>query len=152
MPLRKRPMMNASFPDLRGEHRTESVPPVPNRLVADIDAPLEQEILDLSQRQRIADIHHHREADHLRRAVEITEGILHCRRLRNLTRRLKPIYSDNAHCAVRTESARCSPHRSPSIHRQRWGPTTSFGLTWLARDRAADGAGSSPMVTWELRR
>ena len=54
--------MNASFPDLRGEHRTEPVPPVPNRLVADIDATLEQEILDLPKRQRIADIHHHREA------------------------------------------------------------------------------------------
>jgi len=50
----------------------------------------------LSQRQRIADIHHHHEADHLGRAVEITEGIAHRRRLRNLATRLKPIYSDNA--------------------------------------------------------
>jgi len=64
--------------------------------VADVDAPLEQNILDLSQRQRIADIHHHREADHLGRAVEITKRIAHRRRLRNLARRLKPIYSDNA--------------------------------------------------------
>ena len=45
----------------------------------------------------IADVHHNHEADHLGRAVEITEWIAHCRRLRNLTRRLKPIYSDNAH-------------------------------------------------------
>ncbi len=58
-------LMDASFPDRGREHRTEPVPPVPNRLVADIEAPLEQESLDLSQRQRIADIHHHREADHL---------------------------------------------------------------------------------------
>jgi hypothetical protein len=29
-------------------------------------------------------------------AVEITEGIAHRRRLRNLARRLNPIYSDNA--------------------------------------------------------
>ena len=36
----------------RGPYRS-SRPPVQNRLVADIDAPLEQEILDLSQRQRI---------------------------------------------------------------------------------------------------
>jgi len=95
-PLRKRPMMNASFPDRSREHRTEPVPPEPNRLVADIDAPLMEQIFDLSQRKRIADIHHHREADHLRRRVEITEGVLHSRRLKNLARRLKPIYSDNA--------------------------------------------------------
>jgi len=58
--------------------------------------PLEQNILDLSQRQWIAEVHHHHEADYLGRAVEITEGIAHRRRLRILARRLKPIYSDNA--------------------------------------------------------
>jgi hypothetical protein len=82
--------MNASFPDRSREHWTEPVPPEPNRLVADIDAPLMEQIFDVSQRKRIADIHHHREADHLRRTVEITEGILHCRRLCNTTPRLKP--------------------------------------------------------------
>jgi len=95
-PVRKRPMMKASLPDLVGEHRTEAIPPEPYRLVADVDAPLEQNILDLSQRQRIADIHHHREADHLGRAVEITEWIAHRRTLRIFVRSLKPIYSDNA--------------------------------------------------------
>ena len=45
---------------------------------------------------RIADIHHHHEADHLGRTVETTEGIAHRRRLRNLAKWLKPIYSDNA--------------------------------------------------------
>ncbi|MGB6907501.1 MAG: hypothetical protein WBE04_10370, partial [Methyloceanibacter sp.] len=49
-PLRKRPMMKASFPDRGRKHRTEAIPPKPNRLVADVDAPLEQNILDLSQR------------------------------------------------------------------------------------------------------
>ena len=68
--------------------------------------PLEQNILDLSQRQQIADIHHHNEADHLGRAVEITEGIAHRRRLRILARRLKPIYSDNAVLELRNVSAR----------------------------------------------
>jgi hypothetical protein len=53
-------------------------------------------ILDLSQRQWIADIHHHREADDLGRTVEITEGIAHRRRLGMPPARLKPIYSDNA--------------------------------------------------------
>ncbi|MGA9541441.1 MAG: hypothetical protein WBQ77_10390, partial [Methyloceanibacter sp.] len=47
-----------------------------------------------------ADVHHHREADHLRRAVEITEGIAHRRRLRMPPARLKPIYSDNALWAI----------------------------------------------------
>jgi hypothetical protein len=41
-PLRKRPMMKASIPDLRGEHRTEASPPEPYRLVAEVDAALEQ--------------------------------------------------------------------------------------------------------------
>ena len=58
-------MKNAPLPDLRGEHRTEPVPPEPHRLVTDVDAALEQQILDLPQRQRIADVHHHREADYL---------------------------------------------------------------------------------------
>ena len=95
-PLRKRPMMKASFSDRGRKHRTEPVPPKPYRLVADVDAPLEQNILDLSQRQRIADIHHHREPDHLGRAVEITEGIAHRPRLGMSPARLKPIYSDDA--------------------------------------------------------
>jgi hypothetical protein len=64
--------------------------------VADIDATLEQEIFYLPQRQRIADIHHHSEANHLGRTIETTEWIAHCRRLRNPARRLKLIYSDNA--------------------------------------------------------
>ena len=96
----RRPMMKASLPDLVGEHRTEAIPPEPYRLVADVDAPLQQNILDQSQRQRIADVHHHRDADHFRRAVETTEGIAHRRRLRNLAKRLKPIYSDNAHACL----------------------------------------------------
>ena len=41
--------MNAPFPDHGGEHRAEPIPPAPNRLVADIDAPLEQEIFDRPQ-------------------------------------------------------------------------------------------------------
>jgi len=89
-------MMKASFPDLVGEHRAEAIPPEPQRLVTDVDAALEQNIFDLSQRQRIADKHHHRKADHLGRAVETTKGIAHRRRLRNLARWLKLIHSDNA--------------------------------------------------------
>ena len=50
---------------------------VPYRLVADVDTALEQQILDLSQRQRVAELHHHREWEYLERTVEIAEGISH---------------------------------------------------------------------------
>ena len=64
-PARIRMVLNAPFPDLRGEHRTEPVPPEPYRLVADIDASFMKKILDLPQRQRIPDPDHHRQADNL---------------------------------------------------------------------------------------
>ena len=64
--------------------------------VADIDAPLKQQILDLAQRKRIPDIHHHRQADDLGRRVEIAERIFHPTRLRTAQLRIKPVYFDNA--------------------------------------------------------
>jgi hypothetical protein len=36
--MRKRPLVNASFPDRGGEQRSEPVPLVSNRFMADIDA------------------------------------------------------------------------------------------------------------------
>jgi hypothetical protein len=75
----------------------EPVPPETHRLVADIDTALEQQIFDLAQRQRVPDIHHHREADNFGRTIEITEGVFHPSKLRNSPYRLKPLYSDNAH-------------------------------------------------------
>ena len=86
----------AAFPYLRGEHRTEPVPSEPHRLMADIDATLAKSSLDLAQRQRIPDVHHHREANNLRRRVEISEWISHPTRLKNGFVCLKPIWSDIA--------------------------------------------------------
>ena len=63
--------------DLAGKHRIEAVPPETYRLMADVDAALEQQIFDLSYRQRVPSIHHQREADDLWRNVEIGEGISH---------------------------------------------------------------------------
>ena len=60
-------VMNPSFSDLGRKHRAEPVPPEPYRLVADIDAAVEKKILDLAQRKRIPDVHHHRQADYRRR-------------------------------------------------------------------------------------
>ena len=64
--------------------------------MADIDIPLEQQVLDLAQRQRVPDIHHHREADDLGRTIEIAEWISHPTTLRTDPAPLKPICSDAA--------------------------------------------------------
>jgi hypothetical protein len=99
-PLGIASLIQVPLPDLRGEHRTEPVPPEAHSFVADIDAALEKKIFDLPQRERITDVHHHCEANYLGRTVEITEGVLHCWKLGNLARRLKSIYSDTAKAAV----------------------------------------------------
>jgi hypothetical protein len=39
--------------DLGGEHRAEAVPPIADGLVAEIDAALVQQVLDVAQRQRV---------------------------------------------------------------------------------------------------
>jgi hypothetical protein len=88
--------MNPPFPDLRGEHRSEPVPPEPDRLVANVDAALEQQILDLAERQWLAHIHHHRQANDLGRRVEIAERIFHPPKLRGGPDSLKLFCSDNA--------------------------------------------------------
>ncbi len=75
-------MLNALLPYLSGKDGTEPVPPEPHSFMANIDATLEQNIFYLPKRQWIADVHHNHEADHLGRAVEITEWIANCRRLR----------------------------------------------------------------------
>jgi NAD(P)-dependent dehydrogenase (short-subunit alcohol dehydrogenase family) len=42
---------DASLPDLRGEHRSETIPPESDGLMADVDPSLGQQILDVAQRQ-----------------------------------------------------------------------------------------------------
>ncbi len=59
-------LVDTSLPDIRGEHWTKPVPPEPHGFVANIDATLEQKIFDLAQRERITDVHHHREANYPR--------------------------------------------------------------------------------------
>ena len=62
-PVRIPMMINPALADLGGKQRTEPVPPVPHGLVADIDATLGQQVLNLPQRQREPNIHHHSEPD-----------------------------------------------------------------------------------------
>ena len=88
--------MNSSYARLRGKHLAEPVPPEPYRLVADIDTALEQQVLDLAQRQRVPDIHHHREANDFGRTIEIAEGVFQPLRLKNGFVCLKPICSNTA--------------------------------------------------------
>jgi hypothetical protein len=57
--------MNTPLADLGGEHRTEAVPPEPHSLVANVDAALKENIFDLPQRKRLADIHHNYGANNL---------------------------------------------------------------------------------------
>ncbi len=57
----------------------------------------------------VTDHRHRREADNLRRAIETTKWVAHCRRLRKLARRLKPVYSDNGRSWARRRLSRaCS--------------------------------------------
>jgi hypothetical protein len=42
-------MLNPALPDLRGEHRTEPVPPEMHRLMTDVDTAFVQQILDLTK-------------------------------------------------------------------------------------------------------
>lgn len=56
---------------LAGEQRAETVPLKPNSFVADIDAAPEQQVFDIPQAQRVTNIHHHHEPDHLWLRIEI---------------------------------------------------------------------------------
>ncbi len=49
LPVRIRLVMNPPLSYLSSEHRTESIPPEPYRLVADIDAAFMQQVFDLPQ-------------------------------------------------------------------------------------------------------
>ena len=60
----------------------------------DVDAALVQQVLDVSKRQRVADIHHHREADDLRRGLEVTKNarVAHARKATAIHSNDKPIF------------------------------------------------------------
>ena len=61
-------------PDLGGEHWAQPVPPKPHGFMADLDASLVQQVFDVAQRERIADLHHYRQEDDLRACLEVLEG------------------------------------------------------------------------------
>jgi hypothetical protein len=51
--------------DVAGEQWAKSVPPMPHRLMANVYAALEQQVLDVPQRQREPHLHHHHNAEYL---------------------------------------------------------------------------------------
>ena len=84
--------------DLCGKQRAKSVPPTPNRFVADVDAAFVQKILNIPQRERKTHIHHHNQADDLwaRFKVPGWRAFSHVAKLRNHPARLKLVLSDSA--------------------------------------------------------
>jgi len=84
--------------DLGREHRTETKPPISDRFVANVDAALVEQILNVPKREWEPDVQHHRQANDLRARLEVLEGGMFCHlaRLRNRPPRLKPSSSDRA--------------------------------------------------------
>ena len=114
-------MINAPLPDLCGEHWPKPVPPQTHRLVANVDATFEQNVFNLAQRQRIADVHHHSEANDLGRCLEVLERIFHSETLDGILPTLNAVSSDNAVCTC----ASTRPLRLPPITDTRLSATRS---------------------------
>lgn len=75
--------LNTTATDLGREDGAETVPPEPDRLMRDVDAALMQQVLNVPQRKRVQDLHHHREADDLWAKSEVAKnaGVAHRVRL-----------------------------------------------------------------------
>ena len=95
-PVARSQPLDPAFSYLVCEHRPEPVPPVAHCFVADIDTPLVQQILDVSQREREPNVEHHREADDLGAGLEVAEwgAFGHARTLSAALPRLKRSSSD----------------------------------------------------------
>ena len=73
LPVARSHPVDPALLDLTGEHRAKPMPPKSNSFVADIDAALVKQILDVSQREREPNVEHHREADDLGAGLEVLE-------------------------------------------------------------------------------
>ncbi|MCZ8163873.1 MAG: hypothetical protein O9315_17855 [Beijerinckiaceae bacterium] len=80
--------------DLGSENRPEPAPPETHRFMRDVDPPLVQKVLDVPQRERVADLHHHRQTDDLQACLEIPKdaGVAHPVRPDTLPVSGKPIF------------------------------------------------------------
>jgi hypothetical protein len=51
---------------------------IPHRFMADVDAALMQQVLDVSERKGKANVQHYRQANDLRAAVKVLERVAFC--------------------------------------------------------------------------
>jgi hypothetical protein len=56
---------NALATNVRREHRTEPIPPKSHRLVADVDAPFEQQVFHIPKAEREPHVQHHNQPNDL---------------------------------------------------------------------------------------
>jgi hypothetical protein len=74
----------------------EPIHPETDTFVTDIDPAFVEKVLDVAQRQRESDIHHHAKLDDLRRGFKVAKRVRgHFPRLNAKTARLKPGSADN---------------------------------------------------------
>ncbi len=100
-------MSNPFLAYLCREHRAEAVLPEPNRFMANVDAALVQKVLDIPERKRKPDIHHHRQADDLGARLEVAKGAVFCHPATLIARPtlLNRFCTDSAHYKTRPRSS-----------------------------------------------
>jgi hypothetical protein len=97
--------------------------------VRDVDAALMQQVFDIPQRQWIPDNHHHRQADDLRRRLEVAKnaGVAHLVRLAALTVSDRPVFPLTVPCW------KLGPVSATAACRQ--GVALTAGITWFRQFR-----------------
>ena len=119
--------VDASAPDLGGEHRPESPPPEPHSFVANIDTALMGQVLDIPQQQRESDVEHDRQTDNLGRGFELTkpETFGYARTLPTNSLHLMGDSSDSALTATWPGLKSSSSDNTPEIPPRAWAPMNS---------------------------
>lgn len=101
VPFPVRVSMNSTDPlraNLSYKHRPKPIPPKSYSFMTDFDPSLVRQVFNIPQRQRKADIHHHRKANDFGACFEIAKRTAFChpQRLGNTSVQLKIISSDSA--------------------------------------------------------
>ena len=89
--------------NLGGEHWTKPVPPEAIRFVADVGTALVEQVLNVAQRKRKPNVHHHRKTNDLRAGFEVAKSAAYCHAptLGNRPAQLKSVFSDKTTAIVR---------------------------------------------------
>ena len=117
MPLQVRICVHLADPflaDLCGKLRTKADPPETDRFMADVDAAFVQKILHVTKRKRKPDVHHHRQADHLRAGFEVAKWAAFChpQMLRNRPTLFKSASSNSAYWTLLMRDTHLNPPQS----------------------------------------